>query len=148
MDSPLTATAIIPSSLGAEEQAPPENNNRETKTSEFGLRADYCVPSVEGFQMEDGFVVWPRTMDVEAVWLQEGLSDHFMVVADVNVLGEGDTPAPVVPTDAPVEAPVVGPTEEPVVEEPTDSPSPSAASGNKLVTAAVMVAATLLAALF
>ena len=81
LDSPLIDTTITPSSAGALEQIT-SGSNRETKTSDFGLRADYALPSIAGWAYLQGWVFWPELADVEADLL--GASDHRMVVNDLD----------------------------------------------------------------
>ena len=59
----------------------------EEKTSEFGLRVDYCLPSVAGFDAEQAFVYWPEPTDLQALNVDNAFygSDHRMVVTDLTI---------------------------------------------------------------
>lgn len=99
LDSEYFDSRMTPTSLGGEEQAPLDYSNRDTKTSGFGLRADYVLPSANGFDVMVGFVVWPRKTDIEAYLLEA--SDHFSVVVDVTIQPTTTIPNPGSPTAAP-----------------------------------------------
>jgi PKD repeat protein len=79
-------TSITPTSTGALQQVPGSFNQRETKTATFWLRADYALPSSYGLDLEQAFVMWPRTTDLEAGI--NAASDHRMVVVDIQKVEE------------------------------------------------------------
>jgi hypothetical protein len=74
--------SITPTSAGALQQVPASYSNRENKTASFNLRADYVLPSVNGWDYLQGWVFWPQTTDLEAGLLNA--SDHRMVVIDLD----------------------------------------------------------------
>ncbi len=81
LTNPLVDTSVTPSSAGALEQVP-SGSNRETKTASFNLRADYALPSNLGLTLDNAWVFWPLTTDIEADLLNA--SDHRMVIIDVK----------------------------------------------------------------
>lgn len=83
LDSPLVNSEDPPSSQGALENAPADYSNRETKTSTFGLRADYALPSAGGIDVINTFMFWPESTDLEAPYVES--SDHRLVGFDMNV---------------------------------------------------------------
>lgn len=82
LSSPLVDTSITPTSAGALEQVPASFNFRESKTASFNLRADYALPSQRGFTLQNAWVLWPLTTDLEAGILSA--SDHRMVIIDLD----------------------------------------------------------------
>ena len=92
LENPLINSESPPSSQGALENAPTGNSNRETKTSTFGLRADYALPSVEGINVMSTFMFWPESTDLEAPYVAS--SDHHMVGFDMNIASCGSSATP------------------------------------------------------
>lgn len=84
LSSALVDVSITPTSDGALEQVPAGFMMRETKTASFNLRADYVLPSVEGWTLNQAFVLWPLTTDFEADLLSA--SDHRLVAIDADLV--------------------------------------------------------------
>lgn len=83
-DHPLVDGSVIPVSTGALEQVPDTQSLRETKTADFNLRADYALPSKDGFEIQEAFVFWPVTTDIEFEGLKIA-SDHRLVFVDLAI---------------------------------------------------------------
>lgn len=131
LDSPLIQSEIVPASEGGAEQVADGYQATETKTSSFNLRVDYALPSVAGWTMEQGAVLWPKTTDVEFSLLEA--SDHRLVMIDAS-FGEGPSSPE--------------PTEGETTEEPTAAPGGGdggfSASGFSLSTLAGFLLAVLM----
>eukprot|EP00775_Hariotina_reticulata_P007917 gene7917-8113_t len=87
LDCCRTNGAFVPKSAGGAEDGPSGNNNKTdpaSKTSSFGLRVDYVVPS-RNLPILGGAVWWPVRADPLSGLLRA--SDHRPVYVDVNVCG-------------------------------------------------------------
>jgi PKD repeat protein len=101
--SAFTNDAMVPMSPGAV-----DFGLSDEKTSEFGLRVDYTLPSVVGWDVEQSFVYWPINTDLQAPNVVASVygSDHRMVVVDLTAVAKvGGSCPEVTTTDAPVAAP-------------------------------------------
>lgn len=83
---PLVNSAFIPSSEGAIAENS-QNPHAANHTTNWGLRADYVLPSNYGFAIKGGGVFWPRFGQFGANWLasRELSSDHRLVWLDLAV---------------------------------------------------------------
>jgi len=92
LENPLVDTTMAPESDGADEAISSEAANRRTKTSDFGLRADYVLPSTYGFNLRNAEVFWPVSTDPLSELLDS--SDHRLVFVDLDVVRESADPQP------------------------------------------------------
>jgi hypothetical protein len=90
LGSAFIDSSITPQSTGALQQVPASFNNEPTKTASFNLRADFVLPSVWGFDLNQSGVHWPRTDDATAYLLDA--SDHRSVWVDLDLDLEGQAP--------------------------------------------------------
>ncbi|MFZ4767582.1 MAG: hypothetical protein ACOYMN_21750, partial [Roseimicrobium sp.] len=94
VDSAYIDATVAPTSTGALAEVPGTFVNRAFKTSDFNLRADYCLPSKFGFgTAPQAGCFWPVSTDLEYHLL--GASDHRTVWIDLPISAESQTPTPV-----------------------------------------------------
>jgi hypothetical protein len=76
----------MPFSLGAK-QHNPENNNAKHHTAYWGMRADYVLPSIDGFIIKNSGVFWPEktTADYRLIKDRQASSDHRLVWVDLQL---------------------------------------------------------------
>lgn len=78
--------AFTPVSEGA-----PEDDLDEDDTANWGMRADYVLPSAFGFTIEQGGVFWPKKNDIKHYLIEqledggEASSDHRLVWLDLSL---------------------------------------------------------------
>ncbi len=85
LDSAAINTSQVPTSQGAVEDGQDQDD-----TANWGLRADYVLPSNYGFGIEQSGVFWPTTRNaerflVEKVGGSENSSDHRLVWVDLSL---------------------------------------------------------------
>lgn len=81
--SAFVDTSITPESTGSLEQVPGSFSNRAQKTSSFNLRADYALPSIDGLDLIQAGVHWPKLGDATSYLL--AASDHRSVWVDLSL---------------------------------------------------------------
>nr|WP_326849236.1 endonuclease/exonuclease/phosphatase family protein [Alteromonas sp. a30] len=77
---PLVNQSITPTSAGGKKTRK-DNPYSESHTAAWGMRADYVLPSVDGFNIEGGAVYWPEKESAEfrLVADRSASSDHRLV---------------------------------------------------------------------
>lgn len=109
--SGLAEITPVPTSQGAPEYIT-TGSNLDTKTADFGLRADYVLPSVNGFVIKEARVVWPQATDIEAYIVgapPKGASDHRMVFIDVDLTQSSHSDCPKLPKETDATSPTQSP---------------------------------------
>lgn len=86
LDSPLTATTLVPESEGGRANKP-ESEHAASHTAYWGMRADYVIPSTAGFRVSGGGVFWPRPDDElhRLIASRSASSDHRLVWLDLEL---------------------------------------------------------------
>lgn len=87
LEHPALQGGIIPRSEGGSEHSP-LNPFASSHTAQWGMRADYVLPSLQGFEFLDAGVFWPpRGSDLaRLVGNRNASSDHRLVWVDLRVL--------------------------------------------------------------
>jgi|GEM_PF-445210 len=94
VDSIYVDSTVAPTSTGALADVPVSFMNRAFKTSDFNLRADYCLPSKFGFgTAPQAGCYWPISTDLTYYLLSA--SDHRTVWIDLPITADGQPPAPI-----------------------------------------------------
>lgn len=101
MNHSLINASVAPTSLGATSEG--ESDRENDDTANWDMRADYVLPSVFGFEIDDCQVFWPQLNDVKHYLVEqtngtENSSDHRLVWCDLNITDTNSTgstpPAP------------------------------------------------------
>jgi len=76
----------MPMSLGAKSHAPDKKHGKY-HTAHWGMRADYVLPSTQGFTLLDSGVFWPENKDqnYRLIKDRQASSDHRLVWVDVEI---------------------------------------------------------------
>ncbi|MCG8670047.1 MAG: choice-of-anchor J domain-containing protein [Pseudomonadales bacterium] len=85
LDNPqVDGRSLVPEAPGGVENG--GNASDASDTADFGLRADYVLPSEYGLNIEQGAVFWPVSNDVKAYLTNNNASsDHRLVWLDLSI---------------------------------------------------------------
>jgi hypothetical protein len=94
LDDELINTSFTPTSNGATSEG--VSHRESDDTANWSIRADYVLPSVNGFMQIQSGIFWPKLTDIKHYLVEkrgglENSSDHRMVWVDLNLI---DSAAP------------------------------------------------------
>jgi len=96
LSNPYINASVTPKSKGATSEGVAKREYDDT--ANWSMRADYVLPSLFGFEIDDCHVFWPELSDVKHYLMEqnpngENSSDHRLVWCDLNITDANGTRA-------------------------------------------------------